>query len=375
MNAESITIIKTYKDKYHITDCDKFIKEFFESEGIALNDPQLTLDPYTKGRIIHQSCHTTPSEFESFHQFLTMDSKVLCFFAVWDDADTLYKETRTFTIHYFLADNTVEIREVTEPNSDHEPFPVMMRRKRLPKLLKPQPFPNCVLDVSKHEVDEYFSPKDFQLGHTVKLLARSFLLYDCSGFTKEYFQTNHPDLEMKPIEVPKKVDKYHNRKREVPPYNGFGSLEDSLQNCLSLVPKPPKKNVIKMLENNLKVLRYSAKMNSRYAKEESRYFILTYYLSDDMISIYEKTARNSGFIGGKFLKKTLIPKPGSSLENPEYYSPADFAIGATLEVFSHHFVLTDAEQYVLTYLESISNQIPSQTLDSVRQKLGEGAAK
>lgn len=49
-----------------------------------------------------------------------------------------------------------------------------------------------------------------------------------------------------------------------------------------------------------------------------------------MISIFERQTANSGMIGGKFLKKTRIPKPGSTVENPEFYSPADFAIGATL---------------------------------------------
>lgn len=46
----------------------------------------------------------------------------------------------------------------------------------------------------------------------------------------------------------------------IPPYNGFGSLEDSLQNCLSLIPEPPKKDVIKLLENDHKVLRYAARL-------------------------------------------------------------------------------------------------------------------
>ncbi|KAG7518802.1 hypothetical protein JOB18_044293 [Solea senegalensis] len=36
------------------------------------------------------------------------------------------------------------------------------------------------------------------------------------------------------------------------------------------------------------------------------------------------------------------------MEKPEYYSPADFAIGATIEIFSHHFVLTNAARFVLT---------------------------
>ena len=48
--------------------------------------------------------------------------------------------------------------------------------------------------------------------------------------------------------------------QDLPPYNGFGSLEDSKQSCLSLIPQPPKKDFIKMLENDGKILRYAATM-------------------------------------------------------------------------------------------------------------------
>lgn len=74
-------------------------------------------------------------------------------------------------------------------------------------------FPSCVLEVSTEEVDEYHSPKDFQLGQQIKLLGRSFLVYDCDAFTKEYYQKNHPEIEVKPTELPKKTDKLHDRKR------------------------------------------------------------------------------------------------------------------------------------------------------------------
>ena len=53
--------------------------------------------------------------------------------------------------------------------------------------------------------------------------------------------------------------------QEIPPYNNFGSLEDSLQSCLSLIPQPPKKDFIKMLENDHKVLRFEAVMVSQTA--------------------------------------------------------------------------------------------------------------
>ncbi|XP_026197308.1 EF-hand domain-containing protein 1 [Anabas testudineus] len=367
--------LEVYGVKYRITQCDAFTKEFMESEGMVVNDPEpMPEDPYNKRRTKPQPFYRTPPEFDRMHQFLTMDRKVLRFFAMWDDSDSLFGDTKPVTIQYFLVDDTVEIREVHKPNSGRDPFPVLMRRQRLPKKFKPVTFPSCVLEVSKDEVDQYYSPKDFRVGQTVTLLGRRFQLYDCDGFTKEYFQRNHPDIEMKPTEIPKEVDTLQGKEMEVPHYNGFGSLEDSLQNCLSLIPKPPKKNVLKMLENDHRVLRYSARLESLNPEDECRRFILSYFLSNDMISIYEKPTRNSGIIGGKFLEKTRIPKPNSTVQHPEYYSPADFAIGATVEVFSHRFVLTDADQYVLTYLESNSSQIPSQTLDSLRQKLCAGTA-
>ncbi|XP_053736475.1 EF-hand domain-containing protein 1-like [Synchiropus splendidus] len=361
--------LDVYGVKYHITQCDSFTKIFLESEGILLNDPEpmpMVSHSKTPEKPVTPQ---TATDFDRMLQFLTMDRKVLRFFASWEDSDG---ECRPVTIHYYLVDNTVEIREDHQPNSGRDRFPVVLRRQRLPKRMKAasENFPRCVLELSPAEVDEYYSPRDFQVGQSLELLGRRFLLCNCDHFTKEYYQKNLPDITMQTLEVQKTADVLQDRKKEVPPYNYFGSLEDSLQNCLSLIPKPSKRNVQKMLENGNKVLRYTAQLDSPNPEDEGRHFILSYYLSNDMIGIYEKPTRNSGILGGKFLEKTRVPKPGCSVENPEFYSPADFAIGSTVEVFSHRFVLTDADHYVLKYLESISNEIPTETLESVRNKLG-----
>lgn len=50
-----------------------------------------------------------------------------------------------------------------------------------------------------------------------------------------------------------------------------------------------------------------------------------------MISIFEPPVRNSGIIGGKFLGRTRVAKPNSPVDNPIYYSPSDFYIGAVID--------------------------------------------
>lgn len=88
-----------------------------------------------------------------------------------------------------------------------------------------------------------------------------------------------------------------------------------------------------------------------------------------MISIFEPPVRNSGIIGGKYLGRTKVIKPYSSVENPVYYSPSDFFIGAVIEVFGHRFVILDTDDYVLKYMESNAAQYSPEALLSVQNRV------
>jgi hypothetical protein len=47
------------------------------------------------------------------------------------------------------------------------------------------------------------------------------------------------------------------------PYNGYGSLQDSEQNCRLLLPKPPKKDLRKLVNKDGMILRFVCKFHPR----------------------------------------------------------------------------------------------------------------
>lgn len=359
--------ITVYGKVFHTYDCDKFTADYLESEGIDLRGSEKGVsDPYTLSRHQPHYAYTTPSTYDKLRQFLDMDRKVLRFYCVWDDRDNMFGELNPYILHYFLADDTVEIREVHEPNDGRDPFPVLLCRQKLAKNTRdvPSNFPTAVLELSSDEIKEWFSPRDFTIGKTINIKGKNFFIHDCDEFTKSFYRLNFGIQDFEPIDVTQRTPKP--AEQTLPPYNGFGSLDDSKQSCLSLIPQPPKKDVMKMLENDGKMLRYFAYMDSTRPEDKGRRFIISYRLSDDTISIYEQQIRNSGVIGGKFLENTRVSKPGSTIDNPVFYMVQDFAIGAVIVIFKHKFVIADTDKYVLNYMEARPEEFSTEALQALK---------
>ena len=73
-------------------------------------------------------------KLDTLRQFLDCDRHVLQFYCHWDDTDSMFGDHRWMELHYFLADDTIEILEKIPPNSGRDAVPVFLRRARLPKV-------------------------------------------------------------------------------------------------------------------------------------------------------------------------------------------------------------------------------------------------
>eukprot|EP00958_Prasinococcus_capsulatus_P019427 scaffold2395_cov290-Prasinococcus_capsulatus_cf.AAC.3 len=318
---------------------------------------------------------------------------------------TLYGDRRHYVLHYFLADDTVEILEVNEPNSGRDAFPVMLKRSKLPRVSES----SDVCDSSyasplgggavTSSTMECVTAADLHVGKTLKVYNRDFLLHDCDQFTASYYMQRY-GRTFQPLDVSEPAPA--TPVVALPPYNGFGSDADSLQNCLSLIPKPVRKDFHKHMQNEKKVLRYIARLvddpEPRAARlspaDYGRRFILQFFLADDTLAIFEPPERNSGelsprpapcrtprvphsarvggIIGGKFLERRSVRKPsvnGQDGQQLSHYAARDLRTGAKLHVAGRLFELLEADEFSYAYMEAQPKVFPHSDFECVLAKV------
>ncbi|KAG5459909.1 MAG: hypothetical protein BJ554DRAFT_8112 [Olpidium bornovanus] len=256
---------------------------------------------------------------------------------------------------------------------------------------------------------------DLGVGATIDVMGRK---RSCDEYTKQFFKQNLRIAgdQFAPASFPQSgggggggdadhAEKQQQQQQPYPPYNGFGSEEDSLGSCKYLVLKPPKKDFLKLLENEKKILRFLAVLDEPSAGSSParagaggpaedadghwsaaavaakdrppapvRMFVLSYYLSDDTLSLYEPPARNSGFTGGKFLERSRCLKPGRTPQDPAYYEAQDLYVGAMLMINNHKFWLAEADEDALRVMEEHSERFWRADRQRVRQHFADAAA-
>ncbi|CAF0986050.1 unnamed protein product [Didymodactylos carnosus] len=391
--------LSLYGRVYKIIDCDQFTRNFLTKLGVRVPPgfcpPE---DPFLKHRQVLDGGQNPLRPYEkvdTLKKFLNHDQHVLRFWAVWDNTDSLYGDIREFVLHYFLSDDTMEIREVLPPNSGRDAPPIFLSRGKLPKEFQGLRLPGenaqrTVLNVfgqlnkQRYILDNlktgalnetYYTDQDLAIGKMLNVYGRKVLMTDCDEFTKNHYRTKYGVQDFSPIAYRKVADT--KPMKQSYPYTGFGSEEDSLSSTRKIIPEPPKKDYNKFMgfdrqgyETN--ILRFMARIITKDGIQAARRFIISYFLSDDTIYIYEPPVRNSGIQGGKFLERQKVKKPNQSrypVEISDYFGAEDFYVGARLEINGFLFDLFDADEYAFKLMEEHNHMFSKANRSIIMQKL------
>jgi len=151
-----------------------------------------------------------------------------------------------------------------------------------------------------------------------------------------------------------------------PDYTGYGSWDDSMASVMNLIPKAPRKDFHKLMYNNNKILRFTAKFANPKPEDVLRRFVFNFYMWDDTMSIHEPPQRNLGIITGKFLEKAvhLNQKTGRLFE------PKDCLPGNIVQVMNWEFVMMEMDEFTR---KCLSEELQGATYDlpAVLEKLRE----
>ncbi|EIE20196.1 hypothetical protein COCSUDRAFT_67526 [Coccomyxa subellipsoidea C-169] len=247
---------------------------------------------------------------------------VLRFQCYWDDRLALYGDMRMLRLYYYLSDDTVHLVEVLRPNCGRDPFPHMLRRMRLPKHPEPVGARPLSEGLRITPPEAYYRWQELRIGGQIEVFGRKVMIYDCDAFTRQWIKEHLqlPDAALKPMP-----------------------------------PKPPRKDFNKFVGNDGKVLRFSAVLNPRpgsspadAAIDLERSFVVSFFLADNALLIFERAQPNSGWVGGKYLERRQIRNPAAS----SFYGPQDMRVGAKVHAAGRTFSLTAADEYTRKYLES-----------------------
>ncbi|XP_060803247.1 EF-hand domain-containing family member C2 [Amyelois transitella] len=352
---------------FKIVSCDNFTRVFLNRLGINVPDPIPFPDAVERAPDTRK-----PPKHRPFKQFLDFDRQVLRFYGYWDDRDSEFGVLHHLEIHYFLADDTIEIKEVMPANSGMEAGPMFLKRMRLPKKIPPR------VEMTGGPKPPAYGPADLSIGAVVNAFGRNVVLTDCDPYTKEYYRITYGIDAFTPLPIPgdeKECVSTSTADRQLPPWNGYGSYEDSAQNCRTVEPKAPHGDFIKFLHKDRvgfdsHVLRFAARLITDNPEDSRRYFIIKYFLSDDTIGVFELCERNSGFTGGKFFRRTKMYLPDVEFfvpKEPPAYTDQDMWVGNELVINKHRFRLVAADEYALRYLEV--NQYPMANITLIMDKI------
>eukprot|EP00397_Hematodinium_sp_SG-2012_P017611 GEMP01018017.1.p1 GENE.GEMP01018017.1~~GEMP01018017.1.p1 ORF type:complete len:716 (+),score=137.92 GEMP01018017.1:197-2344(+) len=343
-------IIEVYSRRFYITGCDGFTRRYYEEAHDAqpvdefvpelrkkkeCKDPR---QPRTYEKMFTEVMLGGGHYNHNMSKFMVNDRKVCRFSAVVDDLNTTQYERKPFVLFYYLADDTIMIREEFPPNCGRDAFPVFYRRARMPR---GSPRPHGLMRAPYKE-DDYIGLKDFAVGVRLVMMNTIFYIYDADHFTRAYYENELGTALRDKIDVSlltKTVPV-----APTPEYTGYGSMEDSMGSVNHLSCQPPRKDTSNFYINADKVLRFRARMCDSQAGGD-RDFVINYYLQDDTFCIHVPHDKGTGELTGKFLERGQHTNERTGANAV----PQDFVPPAQVRFYGQDFEIYEPDEYTRKY--------------------------
>lgn len=360
-----------YGRTFHIVDCDAHTRKVLGKAGYNVRAAEpYPVDPYSKARsdfmaretgadpTVYRGMVSNPTKDfveaqlgnaaknnRKLGEFLKYDKKVLRFDAVWDDRRD-YGKLRRFKVHFYLSDSKIDICEKFDPNSGFDPTPKLMDKQKFLKKQGRSFLPPSSGTMSDFKPEDFIQWNDLHIGKVLEVNGRKIEILDADKFTREFYQSQGQPLAA-PI-VRERPVKVYNRDTEPPPHTfGIGTEEDSAASWHSLHPKPPRRDLEKLQKYDNKKLSFAAKLNSDRADDRDRKFTIQYFLGDDTISVFEPPIRNTGVIGGKFLRRGKYRN-----EEGKYFHFADLKVHTDIVLGGFSFHIEDVDVATQSFLDT-----------------------
>lgn len=181
------TEVKILGRQIRICDCDEYTREFYEFQGKPQPKPEdIPRDSFAQNQIKVPKVKEFNDMKEFMErslgggrvpcekQFLDNDRKVLRFYTRYDDIP--------YIVHYYLADDTCEIREVHHPNDGRDNFALLLKRRKIP----------YSFNVSQPGLgfigDNYLTYNQIYPGSTIDAFGRNFLITGVDEFTQNFYE-------------------------------------------------------------------------------------------------------------------------------------------------------------------------------------------
>jgi hypothetical protein len=363
--------INVYGREYFIVDCDAYTRRYLGGYGGDLGESsEVPNDVFSASLTRTQydgdtwgKYHSKRNQNKTFMEamlgntvnnkgregYMNYGTRTLRFQCVWDNTSTLYGDRLQYSLKYYLCDDTLEIFSVPA-GAVKEQFTRLLKRTKLPKSAV------ALKSLGEAMDDDCYKWRDFYIGMELSLYGRVLRIADTDERTRQFYYENGIILgDTEPEPVPAVV--FH--EREIPPPTAFGSEEDSLRSCQgSLLPGPPRMKK----QGEDRKLCFFASLLSGGLDDVERRFVITYFVQDSTIKVQEPPMRNSGFNGGVFLSRRSVKTEGG-----EVLSPHHLFVGCKLQVLKHRFLLLDANDSTLRWMED--HRLPRASFYDVLDKI------